>query len=97
MDTETLEVKRRHLDTNNHVNNGQYIRIALECLPQSYCKEGVVVRQMRAEYKRQAHLKDKIYPVIYEDGKIAAVSLNNEEKQPYCIVELEFMDMGEES
>lgn len=94
---EPLEVGRRHLDTNNHVNNGQYIRIALECLPQSYCKEGVVVRQMRAEYKRQAHLKDKIYPVIYEDGKIAAVSLNNEEKQPYCIVELEFMDMGEES
>lgn len=97
VDMETLEVKRRHLDTNNHVNNGQYIRIALECLPQSYCKEGMVVRQMRAEYKRQAHLKDKIYPVIYEDGKIAAVSLNNEEKQPYCIVELEFMDMGEES
>ena len=97
VDTETLEVKRRHLDTNNHVNNGQYIRMAREHLPTEYMGESLdlFLRQMRAEYKRQAYLGDKIYPVVYENGEIAAVSLNNREGQPYCIVEFEFRNMGE--
>ena len=97
MEAEILEVKRYHLDTNNHVNNGQYIRIALGCLPEKYFEKGFSVRQMRAEYKRQAHLKDRMYPIIYENGEVAAISLNNEEGQPYCIVELEFTEMGEKS
>ena len=94
---EPLEVGRRHLDTNNHVNNGQYIRMAREHLPTEYMGErlDLFLRQMRAEYKRQAYLGDKIYPVVYENGEIAAVSLNNREGQPYCIVEFEFRNMGE--
>ncbi len=94
--TEMLEVKQHHLDTNNHVNNGQYVRIAMECLPAEYFKEGTSVRQMRAEYKKQAYVKDKIYPVVYKNGGTAAVSLNNGDGQPYCIVEFECRNMGEE-
>lgn len=94
---EPLEVGRRHLDTNNHVNNGQYIRMAREYLPTEYVGESLnlFLRQMRAEYKKQAYLGDKIYPVVYENGEIAAVSLNDREGQPYCIVEFEFRNMGE--
>lgn len=94
---EALEVKKHHLDTNNHVNNGQYIRIALECLPAECLEDGMSVRQMRAEYKKQAHLGDRIYPVVYKNGGKAAVSLNNREGQPYCIVEFDCRNMGEES
>lgn len=96
VEREVLEVKRHHLDTNHHVNNGQYIRIALECLPAESMQEGegMFLRQMRAEYKQQAHLGDKVYPVVYENGEIAVISLNNEEGQPYCITEFEFKDMG---
>ncbi len=93
---EPLEVARRHLDTNNHVNNGQYIRMAKEYLSAEYMERDMFLRQMRAEYKRQAHLGDKIYPVVYEKGEIAAVSLNDREGQPYCIVEFEFRNMGSE-
>lgn len=93
---EPLEVARRHLDTNNHVNNGQYIRMAKEYLSAEYMERDMFLRQMRAEYKRQAHLVDKIYPVVYEKGEIAAVSLNDREGQPYCIVEFEFRNMGSE-
>lgn len=91
-----LEVGRRHLDTNNHVNNGQYIRMAKEYLSAEYMRENLLLRQMRAEYKQQAYLGDKIYPVIYENGEIAAVSLNDEEERPYCIVEFEFKSVGSE-
>ena len=44
---ETVEIKSHHLDTNRHVNNGQYVRMAMEYLP-----EGYEIRQMRAEYKK---------------------------------------------
>ena len=42
-------VQKHHLDTNLHVNNGQYVRIAMDYLP-----EGYPIGQLRAEYKKQA-------------------------------------------
>ena len=50
---EPLSVKRHHLDTNHHVNNQQFIDMAMEHLP-----EGFRIRQVRAEYKKQAFLDD---------------------------------------
>lgn len=88
--TEAIEIRPHHLDTNYHVNNGQYIRIAMECLPAGFLqKENTEIRQMRAEYKKQAYLGDKIYPVVYREREdLAAIALNNQEGQPYCVVEL---------
>lgn len=79
---EAVEIKYHHLDTNCHVNNGQYVRIAMEYLP-----DGFIIRQMRAEYKKQAVLGDMLYPLVYRDGVITVVSLENEAGEPYCIVE----------
>lgn len=81
---ERVEVKRHHLDTNLHVNNGQYVRIAMEYLP-----KGFVIGQMRAEYKKQARLGDMILPVVYDTGNKVAVALNNHEGQTYCAVEFQ--------
>lgn len=84
VEQEMVEIKYHHLDTNHHVNNGQYVRIAMEYLPKGY-----KIRQMRAEYKKQAVLGDNMYPFIYTDGTVTVVSLNSEEGQPYCVVEFE--------
>lgn len=84
---EAIIVKKHHLDTNHHVNNGQYVTMAMDCLPEeSVVKRGI--RQLRAEYKMQAFLGDKMYPYIVEaeDGMI--VSLRSEEGKPYVNVEL---------
>lgn len=84
-DGQPIEVKKHHLDTNQHVNNGQYVQMAMEYLP-----EGFEIGQMRAEYKKQALLGDLVCPIIYEtDEKLCTVVLNNQESQPYCIVEFE--------
>lgn len=82
---EGLEVRPHHLDTNGHVNNGQYVRIAMEYVPESF-----QIRQLRAEYKKQAVLDDKMIPVVYvnEDETIYTVSLNGENNVPYSIIEL---------
>ncbi|MCR5670023.1 MAG: acyl-[acyl-carrier-protein] thioesterase [Butyrivibrio sp.] len=85
---EEIIVRSHHLDTNNHVNNGQYIRLATECLPDKEMK----VRSLRAEYKKQALLGDVLYPIVYETEKggqkAYIISLNDEKGSPVCIVEL---------
>ena len=82
---ESFTVKPHHLDTNHHVNNGQYVRMAMDFAPENF-----KVRQLRAEYKSQAVLGDEVYPVLAtgEKGELYTVSLNKEDGTPYCIVEL---------
>lgn len=78
----SFAVQKQHLDTNHHVNNGQYVSMAQDYLPGDFR-----IGQMRAEYKMQARLDDIIYPeVSVEEGKIV-VSLNDENRQPYAVVE----------
>lgn len=81
---ETFTVKTHHLDTNHHVNNGQYVRMAMDCIPGKF-----LIGQLRVEYKRQAVLGDEIHPVVTvgEDGKRYTVSLNGADTTPYSIVE----------
>lgn len=80
---QAIVITRHYLDTNHHVNNGQYVQIALE-----YLKESFAVRRLRAEYKKQAYLDDIFYPVVYEQEEICLVSLNDKEGKPYAVVEL---------
>lgn len=75
-------VSRQHLDGNHHVNNAQYIQMAMDELPEEF-----PVRQVRAEYKKQARLHDVIHPFAYESGTCFTVSLDGEDGQPYAIVE----------
>lgn len=79
---EAFRVRREHLDSNYHVNNAQYVKMAAQYLP-----EQADVRQMRAEYKKQAHLDDMIEPYILKENDIYVVSLCNEKKEPYAVVE----------
>lgn len=79
---EAVVVKKHHLDTNNHVNNGQYVRMAMDFLP-----DGFKVSQMRAEYKKQALLEDVIVPRTFWDGNYCVVSLNDKENNAFAVVE----------
>ena len=79
---EPITVKKHHIDTNHHVNNQQFVDMAMDFLP-----EGFSVGQLRAEYKKQAFLDDALVPyVAEEDGKIV-VSLTDFSEAPYVIVE----------
>ena len=83
---EDITVRLRDLDSNHHMNNEQYIRMALDCL------DGKLLHpsHMRAEYRKQAFLGNIIHPVVNErtvfDQKIYTVGLNNDEGKAYCNV-----------
>ena len=74
-------VQRVHLDTNGHVNNGQYVRMAEEFLPADD-----VIRELRVEYRSQAMLGDTIRPVRYETPDGYLVALQDSAGKAYCVV-----------
>lgn len=74
-------VQEYHLDTNHHVNNGQYVRMATAYLPEEF-----VVKEMRVEYRHQAMLGDMIQPVCYKMENGYLVSLQSGEGSVYCVV-----------
>lgn len=86
IDLQEMIVKPHNLDTNLHVNNGQYIRIGLDYLTN---EELLEIKQLRAEYKIQALLGTKLYPKRYEYNNCIGVSLRNEEGKAYCNMEFQ--------
>lgn len=79
---EPVEIRKYHLDTNQHMNNGRYVDIAMEYLP-----DGFHFWQMRAEYKSQAYLGDVLVPKVKLLEDRFLVVLEKGPDQVSCIVE----------
>lgn len=75
-------VKQHHLDTNDHVNNGQYVKMALDFVPKDK-----TVYQMRADYRKSAKLGDTMIPVVTDEEDRYTICLEDESGSPYCSVE----------
>lgn len=75
-------VTKHHLDTNHHVNNAQYIRMAEDYLP-----AGFTVSEFRAEYKKSAKLQDEIYPLVSITETTCTVVLADAAHKPYTTVQ----------
>ena len=79
----SFRVQRHQLDTQNHVNNCQYIQMALDVIP-----EEPLVKRIRVEYKKAAVSEDVIVPrLAHEEGR-TVVELCDEEGNPYALVEV---------
>ena len=84
-----LKVRESHLDSNYHMNNREYVRIALDFMPDSFDIDDL--RQIRVEYKKAAVLDEIMVPVYYFDveNKKILVSLENEAGGNLAKVEFE--------
>ena len=83
---EPIVVRKQHLDSNYHVNNAQYVSMAVDCLPENLCIGG-----LRVEYKKQAHLNDVLLPYVTREGDKLVVSLQDGDGAIY--VNVEFTEM----
>ena len=79
---EIIVVKKHHIDANHHVNNQQFVDMAMDFLPEDFA-----VGQLRAEYKKQAFLDDVLVPCVVAEGAKTVVSLTDQVGSPYVIVE----------
>lgn len=80
---EPFPVRKYHIDTNEHVNNCQYVQMAMEVLS----KESQV-HQLRVDYKKSAVLGDIIYPFLSEETDRTVVELCDVDGKPYAVIEL---------
>lgn len=75
-------VKRYHIDTNEHVNNCQYVQMAMELM-----EDETVVHHLRAEYKKSAVYGDMIIPRAGSDAGRTVIDLCGRDGSPYAVVE----------
>lgn len=80
---EPFPVRRYHIDTNEHVNNCQYVQMALEMLPGD-----ISVHQLRVDYKKSAVFGNMIFPKVSEEQGRTVVELCDETGNEYAIVEM---------
>ena len=87
-------IHRHHLDSNGHVNNGQFIRIALDATEAADIKgfDPARIKRLRAEYKKQVFIGDYLTPVIFhgqsEEGREAVTVDLRMEDTSCCVVAL---------
>lgn len=78
-------VRKWQIDSNRHVNNVEYVRMALE-----FVEEPNDIRELRVEYKKAAHFGDMVVPVVYQgDGK-TQVQLKDLQGGLFAAVECSF-------
>lgn len=76
-----VTVTRAHIDTNHHVNNAQYVDMALGVLP-----GGINVTRLDVQYCEAARLGDVVHPSVHAIEGGYVVSLENEQGAPYAVV-----------
>lgn len=81
-----VTVTTAHIDTNHHVNNAQYVSMALGALPEGTAER---VRRLDVQYREAAKLGDMVFPHVHEapDGRI--VTLDDGAGAAYAVVRLE--------
>lgn len=85
VEQEPFPVRKYQIDSNRHVNNVEYVKMALE-----FVDAPGQIRELRVEYKKAAHFGDLIVPVVYGgDGK-TQVQLKDTEGGLFAMVEFSF-------
>ena len=79
---DTFLILKSHIDTNGHVNNGQYIRFAQEYIASNFC-----VTSMRVDYKRAAKLGEEVVSYISKEENICMIKLCDKYDKTYVVVE----------
>lgn len=73
-------VKQHNLDIYNHMNNGKYIELAVDYLPNDD------IRQIRCQYKKQARLGDKIFVYRHIEDELITIVLKGLEDVVYTVL-----------
>ena len=74
-----VQIQLHHLDSNHHMNNGQYVKLAMSELDDDN------IISLRIDYRRQAVLNDRIFPVVYTRDNERVVALYDGEHNPYSV------------
>lgn len=78
-----FDVKKTYIDSNGHMNNADYLRVAVEYLPEGFgCKEMDIV------YNKEAMEGETIIPYIYEEEDGVGISFEDEKGGLHTTIKL---------
>ncbi len=77
-----IHIQLHHLDSNHHVNNGQYVKLAMTA-----AGEDANISSLRIDYRKQAVLNDIISPVVYKKDNRCVVALYGEDGSIFSVAE----------
>lgn len=80
---DSFPVRKAHIDTNEHVNNSQYIQMVMDVLPGD-----IQVHKLRVDYKKPAVMGDMIFPRVSREEDRTVVQLCDETGSAYVAAEL---------
>jgi acyl-ACP thioesterase len=79
-----VTIEKTHLDTNGHVNNAQYVRMALGALDES-----VDVARLLVAYRRMALLGDVVVPRVHTEADgVLTIDLADPDGDTFAVVQL---------
>jgi acyl-ACP thioesterase len=82
-EAESFKIRKYQIDSNNHVNNVEYVKLAMEILPEDYD-----IHQVRVEYKKSAHYGDTLKATTYKgNNESRQVVLKDENDDTTAVVE----------
>lgn len=82
---EAFPVRKYQIDSNRHVNNVEYVKMALE-----FVDKPDEIGELRVEYKKSAHYGDLIVPFVYTCDNIMQVQLKDTQGGVFAVVEFHF-------
>lgn len=89
---EPIVISPHHLDYNDHVNNAQYVQMAVEAA--SALGRIGYPRALDVQYRKMAFLGDTVIPHVLIDGPLACINLEAEDGGSFAIVRLESADVA---
>lgn len=78
-------IRKFQIDSNHHVNNGEYVNMALEYLP-----KGKRILELRVEYKKAAYLHDEVVPIVHRQENRMQIQLNSISNENYAVLEFRY-------
>lgn len=79
---EPFPVLPSYIDSNHHVNNGQYVKLAENYLPQDFHPTNI-----RVEYRNAAKIGDIIYPLVHTTDTVCTISLTDAYEKTFAVME----------
>lgn len=78
-----LLIAQHQIDSNGHMNNAQYVNIAMNYVP-----KGEQIAEFRVEYKTAAYCGDIMLPVVYRKDQVIQVQLlNAKDESTFAVIE----------
>lgn len=80
---EGIRIRKSQIDSNDHLNNAEYVSMILDFIP-----DDKKVKELRVEYRNAVYLGEMIYPLVYTQDNLIQISMLDEKDDVRAVLEV---------